>query len=102
MVIVISPDIGVINGLCRPLSRWQRLFIKAFFQNRIYAFIRVGADRQGAGTRIFKPLWAVTFSQAHDTQAGSKSLLGMDSAVDDLCNHLLGMGSGFFGPSDDA
>ncbi len=92
----------MINGLYRPLSRWQRLFIKALFKNRIYTFIRVGADRQGAGTRIFKTLITVTFCQAYDPQTSPKSLLGMGSGVDDLCDHLLGMGSGFLGPADDA
>ena len=62
----------------------------------------MGADRQGAGARIFKPLLAVTFSQAYDPQTSPKSLLRMGSGVDDLCNQLLGMGSGFLRPADDA
>jgi hypothetical protein len=94
-----SPDVAMWSG---GLVIWrvkeQGLLIERVFQDGFNALERIGLDGQSACTGGLKTLRGVPAGQAHDPEAGSKTLLGMGSIVHEVSDHLSGFGADLLGP----
>ena len=74
MVIFRSPDIGVIKNRALGAER-EGLLIQAVFEDGVDASITGAAYGEGSLAGIFQALCAKGFFQAHDPEAGTKTLL---------------------------
>ena len=94
-----SPDVAVLRG---GLVIWdvkeQGLLIEAVFQDRFNALEGIGLDGQSAGAGSLKALGGVSAGQAHDSEAGSKALLGVGSILHEVSEHLSGLGADLLSP----
>jgi len=94
-----SPDVAM---LCGGLGIWrvkeQGLLIERVFQDGFNALERIGLDGQSACTGGLKTLRGVSAGQAHDSETGSKALLGMGSILQDMSDQLTGFGADLLCP----
>jgi hypothetical protein len=94
-----SSDVAVLSG---GLVIWsvkeQGLLIETVFQDGFNALERIGLDAQSTCAGGLKTLRGVSASQAHDSETGSKALLGMGSILQDMSDKLTGVGADLLGP----
>ena len=76
----------------------QGLLIEMVFQDGFNALERIGLDAQSTCAGGFKTLGGVSASQAHDSEAGSKALLGMGSILHVVSDQLTRLGADLLSP----
>ena len=94
--------VGMGGRLCLlRVFKEQRLSIEAVLQDGFHTLVRAGPHSESPDGGLLHPFGGVMLAEAHDTESGSESLLGMRPALQDSGHQSLGIGSAFPCPRDD-
>ena len=103
MIVVFASDVVVRVALVDfVLFKEKGLLVQIFLEDGFYAFKGVGRDPQRSGAGGFEAVRRVAFTQAHDAEAGSETLLRVGFALKDGAEEPLCIWAIFLCPLEDS